>query len=82
MQPLAQGALGTFGLPQPMPLALVKITSVKIVLPSGIAKRLRPLTHGTPCETHIQKKAKIDPQEIEVQPVEEVIEESSQKELL
>ena len=34
-------------------------------VPSGIAMRLRPLTHGTPCETHIQKKAKIDPQEIE-----------------
>ena len=47
-------------------------------VPSGIAKRLRPLTHGTPRETHIQKKAKIDPQEIEAQPVEEVKEESSQ----
>ena len=46
-------------------------------VPSGIAKRLQPLTHGTPCETHIQKTAKIDPQEIEVQPVEEVKEESS-----
>jgi len=47
-------------------------------VPSGIAKRLRPLTHGTPRETHIQKKAKIDPQEIEAQPVEEVKEEISQ----
>ena len=47
-------------------------------VPSGIANRLRPLTHGTPCEAHIQKKAKIDPQEVEVQPVEEEIEESSQ----
>ena len=47
-------------------------------VPSGIAKRLRPLTHGTPRETHIQKKAKIDPQEIEAQPLEEVKEESSQ----
>ena len=27
-------------------------------VPSGIAKRLRPLTHGTLCETDIQKKAK------------------------
>ena len=25
-------------------------------VPSGIAKRLKPLTHGTLCETHIQKK--------------------------
>ena len=47
-------------------------------VPSGIAKGLRPLTHGTPRETHIQKKAKIDPQVIEAQPVEEVKEESSQ----
>ena len=31
-----------------------------------------------PRETHIQKKAKIDPQEIEAQPLEEVKEESSQ----
>ena len=49
------GALGTFGLPQPVRLASAIMTSVKIVLSSGIAKRLRPLTHGTPCETHIQK---------------------------
>ena len=47
-------------------------------VPSGIAKGLRPLTHGTPRETHIQKKAKIDPQEIEAQSLEEVKEESSQ----
>ena len=47
--------------------------SVPSELPS-----LRPLTHGTPRETHIQKKAKIDPQEREAQPVEEVKEESSQ----
>ena len=47
-------------------------------VPSGLAKGLRPLTHGTPRETHIQKKAKIDPQAIEAQPLEEVKEESSQ----
>ena len=47
-------------------------------VPSGIAKGLRPLNHGTPRETHIQKKAKIDPQEIDAQPLEEVKEESSQ----
>ena len=41
-------------------------------------KGLRPLTHGTPRETHIQKKAKIDPQETEAQPLEEVKEESGQ----
>ena len=46
-------------------------------VPSGLAKGLRPLTHGTPRETHIQKKAKIDPQAIEAQPLEEVKEESS-----
>ena len=47
-------------------------------VPSGLAKGLRPLTHGTPRETHIQKKAKIEPQATEAQPVEEVKEESSQ----
>ena len=47
-------------------------------VPSGLAKGLTPLTHGTPRETHIQKKAKIDPQAIEAQPLEEVKEESSQ----
>ena len=47
-------------------------------VPSGLAKGLRPLAHGTPRETHIQKKAKIDPQAIEAQPLEEVKEESSQ----
>ena len=41
-------------------------------VPGGVAKRLRPLTHGTPRETHIQKKAKIDLQEIEAQPLDEV----------
>ena len=46
-------------------------------VPSGLAKGLRPLTHGTPRETHIQKKAKIDPQAIEAQPLQEVKEESS-----
>ena len=52
--------------------------SGKISVPSGIATGLRPLAHGTPRETHIQKKAKIDPQEIEAQPLEEVKEESNQ----
>ena len=47
-------------------------------VPGGVAKRLRPLIHGTPRETHIQKKAKIDLQEIEAQPLDEVKEESSQ----
>ena len=47
-------------------------------VPGGIAKRLRPLTHGTLRATHIQKKAKIDLQEIEAQPLDEVKEESSQ----
>ena len=47
-------------------------------VPSGITKGLRPLTHATPRETHIQKKAKIDLQEIEAQPLEEMKEESSQ----
>ena len=45
---------------------------------SGPAKGLRPLTHGTPRETHIQKRAKIEPKATEVQPVEEVKEESCQ----
>ena len=44
---------------------------------SGIANRLQPLQHGIPCETHIQKKAKTTPQEVEVQQVEEQVEESS-----
>ena len=47
-------------------------------VPSGLAKGFRPLTHGAPRETHIQKKAKIDPPVTEAQPVEEVKEESSQ----
>ena len=47
-------------------------------VPSGIAQRLRPLTHGTPCKTYIQKKAQIDPQEIKVQSVQEVKEEQSE----
>ena len=42
-----------------------------------LANRLQPLQHGIPCETHIQKKAKTTPQEVEVQPVEEEMEESS-----
>ena len=45
---------------------------------SGPAKGLRPLTHGTPRETHILKRAKIEPKPIEEQPVEEVKEESCQ----
>ena len=44
---------------------------------SGIANRLQPLQHGIPCETHIQKKAKPTPQEVEVLPVVEKVEESS-----
>ena len=44
---------------------------------SGIAHRLQPLQHGIPCETHVQKKAKTTPQEVEVQQVEEQVEESS-----
>ena len=47
-------------------------------VPSGLAKGFGPLTHGAPRETHIQKKAKIDPPVIEAQPVEEVKEKSSQ----
>ena len=47
-------------------------------VPCGLAKGFRPLTHGAPRETHIQKKAKIDPPVIETQPVEEAKEESSQ----
>ena len=47
-------------------------------VPCGLAKGFRPLTHGAPRETHIQKKAKIDPPVIEIQPVEEAKEESSQ----
>ena len=30
-------------------------------VPCGLAKGFRPLTHGAPRETHIQKKAKIGP---------------------
>ena len=45
---------------------------------SGPAKGLRPLTHGTPRETHIQKRAKVEPKPTEEQPVEEVKEESCQ----
>ena len=32
----------------------------------AIAHRLQPLQHGTPCETHVQKKAKTTPQEVEI----------------
>ena len=42
-----------------------------------LANRLQPLQHGIPCETHIQKKAKTTPQEVEVQPVVAEMEESS-----
>ena len=45
---------------------------------SGPAKGLRPLTHGTPRETHIQERAKIEPEPIKEQPVEGVKEESCQ----
>ena len=37
---------------------------------SGSAKGLRPLTHGTPSNTHIQKRAKVAPKPTEEQPVE------------
>ena len=47
-------------------------------VPGGLAKELRPLTHGAPREIHVQKKAKIEPQPAEAQPVEEVKEDSSQ----
>ena len=47
-------------------------------VPGGLAKGLRPLTHGAPREIHVQKKAKIEPQPAEAQPVEEVKEDSSQ----
>ena len=45
---------------------------------SGSAKGLRPLTHGTPSNTHIQKRAKVAPKPTEEQPVEEEKEESCQ----
>ena len=45
---------------------------------SGSAKGLRPLTHGTPSDTHIQKRAKVAPKPTEEQPVEEEKEESCQ----
>ena len=44
---------------------------------SGIANRLQPLQHGTPCETHMQKKVKTTPQEVEVPLVVKKVEESS-----
>ena len=47
-------------------------------VPGGLAKELRPLTHGAPREIHVQRKAKIEPQPAEAQPVEEVKEDSSQ----
>ena len=47
-------------------------------VPGGLAKGLGPLTHGAPREIHVQKKAKIEPQTAEAQPVEEVKEDSSQ----
>ena len=79
MLPLDWGALETSGPPRPGPLALVSMTSAKIVsVLSGPAKGLRPLTHGTPRETHILKRAKIELKPIEEQPVEEVKEESCQ----
>ena len=34
---------------------------------NAIAHRLQPLQHGIPCETHVQKKAKTTPPELEVQ---------------
>ena len=63
---------GPSGLPQPEPLASAKMTSVSS-FPSGIAKGLRPLTHGTSRETHIQKKTNIDPQEMEAQPLNDAV---------
>ena len=53
------------------PLASINDISEDCSVPSGLAKGLRPLTHGTLRETHI-------PQTTETQPVEEVKEESSQ----
>ena len=44
---------------------------------SAIAHRLQPLQHGIPCETHVQKKAKTTPPELEVQQVEEQVAASS-----
>ena len=43
---------------------------------SAIARRLQP-QHGIPCETHVQKKAKTTPPELEVQQVEEQVAASS-----
>ena len=45
---------------------------------SGSAKGLRRLTHGTPSDTHIQKRAKVEPKPTEEQPVEEKKEKSCQ----
>ena len=59
-------------------MALVSDISEDCSVLSGPAKGLRPLTHGTPRETHIQKRAKIEPKPTEEQPVEEVKEESCQ----
>ena len=58
--------------------ALVRITSVKIVVFHVELPTVCDHCPMAPCETHIQKKAKIDPQETEVQPAEDVIEKSSQ----
>ena len=44
---------------------------------NAIAHRLQPLQHGIPCETHVQKKAKTTPPELEVQQGEEQVAASS-----
>ena len=69
MQPLALVVHGISGSPQPVPLASAKTICEDCSVSMDIANQLQPLQHGIPCETHIQKKAKTTPQEVEVQPV-------------
>ena len=54
-----------------------RITLVKIVPSQVNLTGCSRCKHGMPCETHIQKKAKTTPQEVEVLPVVEKVEESS-----
>ena len=78
MQPLALVALGISETSSARAFGINEDNiSEDCSVASGIAHRLQPLQHGIPCETHVQKKAKTTPQEVEVQQVEEQVEESS-----
>ena len=50
---------------------------MKIVPSQWNLLTVQPLQHGMPCETHLQKRAKTTPQEVEAQPAVDEMEESS-----